>query len=435
MKSLVLVMSLVMSWSSLAIAAADNKAPSGFKALFNGKSLKGWVGYQPNQNPEKIYGFKGKDKSNYEKKMKDSVKKHWGVKKGAIVSDGHGVHLATKKMYGDFEFRVDWKLGGPTVDSGIYLRDVPQVQIWNPDNKAQFPHGNQKGSGGLWNNPGNWAGKDPLVRADNPVGQWNTFRITMVGSFVTIYLNDKLVVDHAEMSNYFKRNGLIFKEGKIQLQTHGGLTYFKNIYVREFSADESNAYLRSKNKGLSAIFNGKDLSGWGGRGAKGYLVEDGGVLHCPKGAAGNLRYEKQLADFNLDFEFKLKPGTNNGLGVRYVANKDAAYHGNELQILDNTAKKYAGLKPYQFHGSCYGVAPAKREFARKVGEWNYQNVIADGTKIKVYLNGYRILDIDLTDFKQRDNHPGMLYKKGHIGFLGHGDEIWFKGVRVKELNK
>lgn len=418
----------------MACAQAEGATPKGFTKLFNGKNLKGWVGYQRTANPDKIRALKGNKKAAYLAKMKANVAKHWAVKNGEIVSDGHGVHLATAKEYGDFVFYVDWKLGGPTVDSGIYLRDCPQIQIWNPDNKRQFRFGNRKGSGGLWNNPRGWKGKDPLVRADKPVGQWNTFKVIMVGSYVTVYLNGQLVVDHAEMSNYFKRKGLMFKKGRIQLQTHGGLTMFRNLSVRELSADESNAILRSKNKGFTPIFNGKDLTGWGGKGAKGYKVEADGVLHCPKGAKGNLRYEKQLADFDLDFAFKLKPGTNNGLGVRYVAGKNAAYHGMELQILDNTHPKYAKLKAYQYHGSCYAVHPAKRGYLRPVGQWNYQHVVADGGKIKVILNGFRILDIDLDKIGKVKGHPGLHAKKGHIGFLGHGDEIWFKGIRVKEIN-
>ena len=119
---------------------------------------------------------------------------------------------------------------------------------------------------------------------------------------------------------------------------------------------------------------------------------------------------------------------------------DAAYVGMELQILDNDAPIYKNLEPYQYHGSVYGVIPAKRGALKPVGEWNYQEVIAKGNHIKVILNGEVIVDGDIA--KASDNgkatadhkqHPGLLNEKGHIGFLGHGSEVHFRNIRIKEL--
>jgi len=205
------------------------------------------------------------------------------------------------------------------------------------------------------------------------------------------------------------------------------------------SQNVSNALTdEEKSEGFSLLFNGVDLKGWTGN-KKSYIVEDGDIVIYPEGGGGgNLFTEKEYADFVFRFEFKLTPGANNGLGIRAPSKGDAAYGGMELQIIDNTAEKYAELEPYQYHGSLYGVAPAKRGFLKPVGEWNQQEVVVNGTKVKVILNGTTILD---TDFQKaidegtmdHKDHPGLRREKGHIGFLGHGDVVRFRNIRVKEL--
>jgi len=155
---------------------------------------------------------------------------------------------------------------------------------------------------------------------------------------------------------------------------------------------------------------------------------------------GNLFTEKQYSNFILRFEFQLTPGANNGLGIRTPLTGDAAYAGMELQILDNGAEIYKNLKPYQYHGSVYGVIPAKRGFLNPVGEWNYQEVHAIGNQIKVNLNGETILDGNIAKASNNgaltiDNrdHPGLLNKSGYIGFLGHGSSLKFRNIRIKNM--
>ena len=195
---------------------------------------------------------------------------------------------------------------------------------------------------------------------------------------------------------------------------------------------------KEKSEGYTLLFNGKNLDGWFGN-KKSYVVEEDYIIIRPdKGGGGNLYTEKEYADFIFRFEFKLTPGANNGLGIRAPSKGDAAYGGMELQIIDNTAQKYAELQPYQYHGSLYGVAPAKRGFLKPVGEWNKQEVRVVGTTVKVILNGTTILD---TDFQKaidegtmdHKDHPGLLREKGHVGFLGHGDVVSFRNIRIKEL--
>ena len=189
--------------------------------------------------------------------------------------------------------------------------------------------------------------------------------------------------------------------------------------------------------GFVDLFDGKTLKGWKhvGKKGKGYAVKDG-VLFCGKGSGGKLITEKEYSNFVLRFDFKLAPGANNGLGIRAPQEGDAAYLGMELQILDNRHPKWARLKPWQYHGSIYNVVPAKRGSLKEAGEWNSQEVIAMGRKIRVVLNGDTIVDADLndvTDAKTLLKHPGILRESGHIGFLGHGDYVEFRNIRVMEF--
>jgi hypothetical protein len=186
-------------------------------------------------------------------------------------------------------------------------------------------------------------------------------------------------------------------------------------------------------EGFVPVFNEKDLTGWVGD-RQGYAVENGELV-CKPG--GNLYTEKEYGDFVLRFEFQLSPGGNNGLAVRAPIG-GGAYNGMELQILDNEADEYKDLQPYQYHGSIYGIAPAKRGFLKPAGEWNEQEVTANGRRITVVLNGETIVDANL-DEATKDGpmdgkeHEGLDREKGHLGFLGHGTVVKFRNIRVREL--
>jgi hypothetical protein len=196
----------------------------------------------------------------------------------------------------------------------------------------------------------------------------------------------------------------------------------------------------SGEKGFTSLFNGQNLDGWIGNKSS-YQAVDGEIVVSPgEGSGGNLYTEKEYSDFILRFEFQLTPGANNGLGIHAPLEGDVAYNGKELQILDNTAEKYANLKPYQYHGSVYGIIPAKRGFLKPVGEWNAQEVIVKGSKVKVILNGTTIVDGDFLEASKNGTmdgreHPGLQRTSGHIGFLGHGDVLKFRNIRIKDLAK
>jgi hypothetical protein len=196
--------------------------------------------------------------------------------------------------------------------------------------------------------------------------------------------------------------------------------------------------LRAQESGFVSLFDGQSLNGWVGNKSS-YLVKDGMIVIEPKGGGGgNLYTEKEYGNFILRFEFQLTPGANNGLGIHAPLEGDAAYVGKEFQILDNEAEKYAGLQAYQYHGSLYGVMPAKRGFLRPTGEWNQQEVHLNHPYVTIILNGEVILEGNYLEASQsgtldKKEHPGLLRSRGHIGFLGHGDLVRFRNIKIKEL--
>jgi hypothetical protein len=177
------------------------------------------------------------------------------------------------------------------------------------------------------------------------------------------------------------------------------------------------------------LFNGKDLSGWKG---EGYIVEDGAIVCTPQGK--NLMTERTFANYVLEFQFKLPPAGNNGIGIHYPGSGDAAYAGMEVQVLDNTSDKYKDLKPYQFHGSLYTLAAAKKAPLKPVGEWNTERIQVEGSDIQVTVNGEVITTANLEQLnKEFPKHEGAKRRSGHIAFCGHGDPVAFRDIKVYEL--
>ena len=408
---------------------------NGFINLFNGKDLTGWKGLV--MNPIARAKMSDSALKAAEQKANEKMKNDWIAKDGLLVFTGHGDNLATEKKYADFEMYVDWKITEKG-DAGIYLRGSPQVQIWDTSRREV---GAQVGSGGLYNNIKNQS--KPLVVADNKIGDWNNFHIIMKGAQVTVYLNGVLVTDNITLENFWDRKSPIFPKEQIELQAHGTYVAYRNIYIREIPSDEKISLSEEeKNDGFVSLFDGTNLDSWTGNTA-GYLVEEGAVVVNPdKGSGGNLYTKEEYANFIYRFEFQLTPGANNGIGVHAPLEGDAAYVGMEIQVLDTEDEKYKNppIQPYQAHGSLYGVIPAKRGFLKPTGEWNQEEIMVKGTQIKVTLNGTVITEGDYAEASKNGTvdhreHPGLLRTTGHLGFLGHGDVLRFKNMRVKVLEE
>ncbi len=456
--------------SAALAAAAENVPPPGFAALFNGKDLSGWYGWGT-RDPAEFWAMTPEQQAEYKKQSiegglpegkrgPEHIRAHWRVENGELVNDGKGLYLTTDKDYRDFDLWVQYK-ALPDGDSGVYLRGTPQVQIWDSTKGDPKGNGQDKGSGGLWNNSPGAPGKDPSKRMDKPFGEWNQFKIRMVGERVTVDFNGEVVVDDAVMENYFANRALkaataaaqkakqppppepelkdpIYAKGPIQLQTHGSEIRWRNVFIREIPPDEANRILSANETGFTRLDNGKDLGNWQGD-VDNYEVVDGAIV-CKQDKGGNLLSMEEYGDACIRMEFKLPPAGNNGVALRTPLKGSAAWDGLEIQVLDTEGYLATGkqLKPYQVHGSVYGCVPAKTGYLRPAGEWNFQEIEVRGQNIRVTLNGTTILNTDLDRLDRTTLDPkripkGLDKKTGFIGFAGHKDPVAFRNIRVKRL--
>jgi hypothetical protein len=423
-----------------AASAPQPAAPPGFTALFNGNDLSGWRGGDTFDHREWL-AMPDEERRVKNAEWTADMKKHWSIEKDELVNDGNGKYATTEKDYGDFELLLEYKTVSKA-DSGIYLRGVPQVQIWDYTDQAKFPLGADKGSGGLWKNSAGAPGKDPLVLADKPFGEWNKFRIVMVGSRVSVWLNTKLVVDHAILENYYDkalqppRRRPVPARGPIQLQTHGGEIRWRNIFVREIPAEEANAILRKHDEdGFESGFNGKDFTGWAGP-IDEYEINDGALV-CKPARGGTIYTRNVYADFVVRLEYNLLTGGNSALAIRYPGSGDPAYVGMcKIQVLADSGNPSRNSDPRLANGSAFGMVAAHGGYQRITGQWNFLQVTVKGSTISVELNGTTILDADLdevTDFLANHPHPGKDRSAGHFGISGHTDPVQFRNIRIKRL--
>ncbi|MCC6511847.1 MAG: DUF1080 domain-containing protein [Pirellulaceae bacterium] len=457
--------------------AQEPSPPAGYVALFNGKDLSGWYGWST-RDPKELWDMTPEEQAKTKresiegglvdkkgKPVDDHIKAHWRVENGELINDGKGLYLTTDKDYGDFELQLEYK-ALPKGDSGVYLRGTPQVQIWDANEPDPSGLGRALGSGGLWNNRKGSPGKDPLKKMDKPLGEWNKLHMTMIGENTTVKLNGEVVVDFAPLENFFANqksgylayakakagdaseakklpNGYmldpVYPRGPIQLQTHGSEIRWRNVYLREIPADEANKVLAARDaEGFVELNNGKDLSNWQAA-VDNYEIKDGAIV-CKQGKGGALLSKEPYENFVLRIEFKLPPGGNNGIAVRTPANGHPSTDGLEIQIIDsdgyNEKHPKAHLKPYQYHGSIYHCVGAKHGYLRPVGEWNYQELEVRGQKMKITLNGTKILDVDIDTFdrSQIEHVPkGLDNRVGHIGLAGHNDPVAFRSIKIKRL--
>ncbi|MBI5092325.1 MAG: DUF1080 domain-containing protein [Candidatus Hydrogenedentes bacterium] len=395
---------------------AAGKPLKGFEPLFDGKTLAGWKGLVT--DPVKRAAMKPEELAAAQAKADESMRAHWSVVDGILNFDGKGEALCTGRDYEDFEMTVDWKIEKDG-DSGIYLRGSPQVQIWDPASKPA----NGIGSGGLYNNKK--GAHDPLVKADNPIGQWNRFRIKMIGEKVNVWLNGKLVVDNVALENYWDSTKPIYASGQIELQNHGSHLWFKNIYIREIPRGE----------GWVDLFNGKDLAGWEqvGGDKQTWHVADG-ILYTDGGGGGWLSSKKEYADFDLSLEFRVPVNGNSGVFIRAPREGNPAFAGSEIQVLDDFGSDYTKLEPWQYCGSVYSTVAPSRRVTRPAGEWQSMRIHAEGPKVSVVLNGFPIIDANLNEHLEGlEKHPGLKRTAGFIGLQDHSSRVDYRNIRILDL--
>jgi hypothetical protein len=327
-----------------------------------------------------------------------------------VLKSGDGL-VRTNERHGDFVLNLDWRpRRADKYDSGIYFRaDLPdEGRPWPSRYQMNLQQGHEGNVGGL-----DGAQSSGLIKP----GTWNHFQLTVVGDTAELEINGHQA---------WKVAGIENPDGYIALQSEvdgGGQHEFRNIELTDLD--------------FRPLFNGRDLTGWTGD-TSGYKVEDGAIV-SPMAGGGRLFTADEYADFSFRFDFKLTPGGNNGIGIRSPLTGNPAYDGMEIQVLDNKAEQYNTIKPWQAHGSVYGIVPAKRGYLKPVGEWNHEEIIADGRHVIVILNGTTIVDANLDEATKSgtidgQSHPGLSRTQGHIGFLGHGARIEFRNMRIKELD-
>ncbi|MSR26058.1 MAG: DUF1080 domain-containing protein, partial [Planctomycetaceae bacterium] len=430
-----------LAWQSARLPQPST--PAGFTALFNGSDLSGWRG-RPHFDPAAEAALAPEERSAKQAEWDADMRQHWKVEGGEIVSDGHGVFLSTDRDYGDFELHLEWMLPESGADSGIYLRGNPQVQIWDPDCERDFQHGNQKGSGGLWNNPADSPGKWPLERADSPTGAWNTTRVRMQGEHVTVILNDRVVVDDARLANFFAAGTPLPERGPIQIQTHGAPMRVRNVAVRELST------LEGTGPGW------RDLTGAEFENVNGepdtWTWKDGGV-HCTGRPVGVIKTKQPVKNLEMSLEWRhLTKGGNSGVFLWAPANvlenlKPGALPpgGIEVQVLDHGyAEEYqrsTGKKSDWFttDGDVFPVgssdmtpfppaAPGgKRSFptashSRGSPEWNHYYIRAIDGEVRLWVNGHEVSGG--TDCKPAE---------GFLCLESEGAPVEFRRLRIRHL--
>ena len=417
--------------------------PAGFTPLFNGTDLAGWRG-RPHLDPAAEAAMPAEEQAAKQAEWNTDLAAHWKVEGGEIVSDGHGVFLTTARAYGDVELHLEWMLPEPCADSGIYLRGNPQVQIWDPDCERDFKHGNQQGSGGLWNNPADSAGRFPLVRADAPTGQWNTMRIRMQGDQVSVTLNGRLVVDDQPLANFFAKGQPLPATGPIQIQTHGAPMRVRNVCIRELST------LEGSGPGWRDL-GADDFENVNGE--PGTWTWNGGLAHCTGRPVGVIRTKRQVKNLELSVEWRhLTSGGNSGVFLwappAVLENLPPGRlppGGIEVQVLDHgyttQYEKSSGKKADWFttDGDVFPVgssdmtpfppvAPGgKRSFptarhSRGTPEWNHYYVRAIDGEVRLWVNGHEVSG-------GKDCKPA----EGYLCLESEGAPVEFRRLRIREL--
>lgn len=484
MRAFMRCFALLSAWF-LAGNLAASEPPPGFQTLFNGSDLDGWRG-GTTFDPHILAAMPEAERTAQVAEWTATLTAinpetglpHWRVEDGVLVNDGMGGYLTTIRDYGDFELLVDYRIT-PDADSGVYLRGVPQVQIWNPDGEDSGGVGRANGSGGLWNNSKGAPGKDPLMVADRSMGAWNHFRILMIGERVSVWLNGHLVVDNALLENRHFNGKLpteqwrpIPDRGPIQLQTHGGEVRWCNLFIREIDRDEAGR-IQALNTGINplsqtgipsvelAVIDGSE-PGWVELGESDFVNvnchEDtwtwrDGAFYSTGQPIGVMRSAAAYTNFELILEWRhMKSGGNSGVflwvteaSLLGIEPGQLPRGGIEVQILDHGyhalheartgkpgtffsthgdvfAVKTSSMSPFSPHSPNGSRSFPRLDRTRGVGEWNHYYVRAINGEVRLWVNGVEVSGG--TDCTPRE---------GYLCLESEGSPIEFRKLRIREL--
>lgn len=264
--------------------------------------------------------------------------------------------------------------------------------------------------------------------------KYKTIFFSSIVPVIVIFFQIDNIKSNNLLGRRIDRNELFRRPNNVQKNT---LTTINQIISH--SIININPQQQTQTEDFEILFDGSNLDKWTGN-KTGYVIENGLLTLHPDipGGCCNLYTKKIYSDFNFQFDFKLSSGANNGIGIRTPLKGDAAYVGMEIQILDDYASEYNDLHSYQYHGSVYGVIPAKRGFLNPAGQWNSETIIAIGSHLKVILNGTIIVDGDIEEASKNGtidgkDHPGLKNNSGHIGLLYHSTSIQFRNIKIKVL--
>ena len=385
-------------------------------------------------NPESVKSVKAAAKKKAESVAANAAKA-WTNNAGILAYNGtERSVVALPEDYENFDMMFEWKGKG-----AVGVRSMEQIDLGG------------SASGVLSANADNGIEHNNAV---NPEGEWNTTYIKVINDRITVIENGVTVMDNETMSNSYKKDEPAYSTGRILFIGEGNPLEIRELYIRQFpSTPVTELSAEEAAEGFELLFDGRSMHKWIGNKVN-YTPVDGTIyVNASYGSGGNLYTVNEYSDFVLRFEFLFeREGVNNGIGIRTPMGVDAAYHGMEIQILDHDAPIYKGLRPYQVHGSVYGIIPAKRVVFPGLGVWNVEEIRAVGDHITVTVNGEVILDGNIREATQGHNmapsgekknpytvdhldHPGLFNKSGHVGFLGHGSGIRFRNIRIKDLSK
>ncbi|MCA9071388.1 MAG: DUF1080 domain-containing protein [Planctomycetaceae bacterium] len=330
------------------------------------------------------------------------------VQNGELLLKAGDGWLRSDHTYGDFKLHVEWKaLKADGYDAGIYLRASREGK---PFPKRGYQINLKQGQEGtlIRVNGGKVSG---LIKP----GEWNTFDITASGKQATLNINGKQA---------YQVEGLEIPRGFVGIQVEvplGGQFLFRNIRITELNH--------------ISLLDQNTLTHWEGAGqpAEACWELKNGVLTGLKKKGPWLRSAEEYGDFNLRLEYKVDEGANSGIYVRVPENGN--HHrdnekqppaGFEVQILDDAAKKYAKLKPYQYCGSVYDIEGANPKVCKPAGHWNTLEINCDGQNITTTHNGMTIVRVT------PEKNPLIKLRKteGFLGLQNHGGGVTFRNLRI-----